>query len=224
MVENSSDKEEHSAVPCKEKEKICKEKVKIELPEGTDSKTLINAFADSKRLAILDLLSKKEMTVSQLGEKLDFSPQNAYHHIKKLVDSGIVKLDRVEVDKNYVEKYYSTTVDLECVGCMLHEIEEKFGVELEDKKKIKIALLGFALVKINKAINLIEKASRFGEINPCEFSVAISACTIPTSKLYEVLEKYNKTMETYLEELEKEGQKDEDSLKHAYITLIMPTK
>ncbi len=202
-----------------------KEKVKIELPPGADAKALITAFADHKRLGILDLLSKKEMTISQLGEQLDCSPQNAYHHVKKLLDSGLVKLSRTEVDKNYVEKYYSTTVDLECIGCMLHEIKRTVGVPKEDMFKIKIALLGFAMAKIDKAIRLIEKGavSEKPEVQ-WEFGVAINACTIPTSKIEEVLDRYNETMETYLEGLEKESEKDEEGLKHAFITLIVPTK
>ena len=215
----------NTAVKEKGSVKAGKEKIKVELPPGVDEKSLIVAFADHKRLGILDLLSKKEMTISQLGEKLDCSPQNAYHHVKKLLDSGLVKLSRTEVDKNYVEKYYSTTVDLECIGCMLHEIKKKFGVPKEDQLKIKIALLGFAMAKIDKAIRLIEKGAVSEKPEVCwEFGVAINACTIPTSRIEEVLERYNETMETYLEGLEKESEKDEEGLKHAFITLIVPTK
>ena len=215
----------NTAVKEKGSVKAGKEKIKVELPPGVDEKSLIAAFADPKRLGILDLLSKKEMTISQLGEKLDCSPQNAYHHVKKLLDSGLVKLSRTEVDKNYVEKYYSTTVDLECVGCMLYEIKKKFEIPKEDLIKIKIALLGFAMAKIDKAIRLIEKSPACEECKvPWEFGVAINACTIPTIKFEEVLERYNETMETYLEELEKESQKDEEGPKHAFITVIVPTR
>jgi len=202
-----------------------KAKMKVELPPGVDVKDLIVVFADPKRLGILDLLSKKEMTVSQLGDKLDCSPQNVYHHVKKLLDSGLVKLSRTEFDKNYVEKYYATTVDLECVGCMLYEIKKKFEIPKEDQIKIKIALLGFAMAKIDKAIRIIEKSPAVEEYEvPWEFGVAITACTIPTSKFEEVLERYNETMESYLEDIEKESQKDEEGSKHAFITVIVPTK
>ena len=215
----------NTAVKEKGSVKAGKEKIKVELPPGVDEKSLIVAFADHKRLGILDLLSKKEMTISQLGEKLDCSPQNAYHHVKKLLDSGLVKLSRTEVDKNYVEKYYSTTVDLECVGCMLYEIKKKFEIPKEDLIKIKIALLGFAMAKIDKAIRLIEKSPAHEEYKvPWEFGVAINACTIPTSKFDEVLDRYNETMESYLEELEKESQKDEEGPKHAFITVMVPTR
>ncbi len=202
-----------------------KDKMKIELPPGVDVKDLIAAFTDPKRLGILDLLSKKEMTISQLGESLDCSPQNAYHHVKKLLDSGMVKLSRTKVDKNYVEKYYSTTVDLDCVGCMLHEIKKKFEIPKDDLIRLKIALLGFAMAKIDKAIRIIEKSPSYEEYKiPWEFGVAINACTIPTSKIEEVLERYNETMESYLEAIEKESQKDEEEPKHAFITVIVPTK
>jgi len=123
------------------------DKMRIELPSGVNIKDIISTFADSKLLAILDLLSKKKMTISQLGENLGLSPQNAHHSVETLVDSGLVKLRQIEVDENQVEKYYSTTVDLDCLCFMLHELKKTIRVSSEDMSKIKIGILGFAMTK-----------------------------------------------------------------------------
>jgi len=127
--------------------KSCEDKMRIELPAGVNIKDIVSIFADSKLLSILDLLSKKKMTISQLGENLGLSPQNAHDSVEKLVDSGLVKLRRIEVDECQVEKYYSTSVDLDCLCFMLHELKKTIRVSTEDMSKIKVGILGFAISK-----------------------------------------------------------------------------
>lgn len=217
MVEKAATKETGSKEPCK-----------VELPSGVDAKDIITSFSDSKRLTILELLSEKEMTISQLGEELACSPQNAYHHVKKLLDSGLLKLNRVEVDKNYVEKYYTTAFDEDiCFGCMLNEIRKTVQVSPEDKGKIRIALLGSIMAKINKSIKNIEEQIEAGTVevtdDPSKYSVAVSSCVISSSKIDEFLEKFNEVLWPYLEELKKES-KDEEGPKHTFITVLMPGK
>ncbi len=81
------------------------------------SKTISNpeAFkilADESRRKILYLLRAKEMTVSQIADELDLTPQTVYHHIKKLVEADMVEVTReVRVD-HLIESYYQATAEL----------------------------------------------------------------------------------------------------------------
>ncbi len=68
-------------------------------------------FADETRRKIVFLLRAKEMTVSQIAEELDITPQTVYHHIKKLVEGGMVEVSReVRVD-HLIESYYRATAE-----------------------------------------------------------------------------------------------------------------
>ncbi len=69
-------------------------------------------LADESRRKILYLLRAKEMTVSQIADELDLTPQTVYHHIKKLVEADMVEVTReVRVD-HLIESYYRATAEL----------------------------------------------------------------------------------------------------------------
>ncbi len=69
-------------------------------------------LADESRRKILYLLRAKEMTVSQIADELDLTPQTVYHHIKKLVEAEMVEVTReVRVD-HLIESYYRATAEL----------------------------------------------------------------------------------------------------------------
>ena len=51
-------------------------------------------LGDETRRKMVFLLRAKEMTVSQVAEELDLTPQAVYHHIRKLVEGVLVKNGR----------------------------------------------------------------------------------------------------------------------------------
>ena len=68
--------------------------------------------ADESRRRILHMLRAKEMTVSQIADQLDLTPQTVYHHIKKLVEAEMVEVTReVRVD-HLIESYYRATAEV----------------------------------------------------------------------------------------------------------------
>lgn len=69
-------------------------------------------LADETRRRMVNLLRARELTVSQIAEELDKTTQNIYHHIKKLVDGGLVEVSREERVENFVESYYRTTAEI----------------------------------------------------------------------------------------------------------------
>jgi len=69
-------------------------------------------LADDTRRKIVFLLRAKEMTVSQIADELDLTPQTVYHHIKKLVEAEMVEVTReVRVD-HLIESYYMATAEV----------------------------------------------------------------------------------------------------------------
>jgi DNA-binding transcriptional ArsR family regulator len=68
--------------------------------------------ADETRRRIMHFLRAKEMTVSQLADELDLTPQTVYHHIKKLCEVDMVEVVReVRID-HLIESYYRTTAEV----------------------------------------------------------------------------------------------------------------
>ena len=69
-------------------------------------------MADKTRRRIVFLLRAKEMTVSQISQELNITPQTVYHHIKKLVQGDLVEVAReVRVD-HLIESYYQATAEV----------------------------------------------------------------------------------------------------------------
>ncbi len=110
------------------------------------SKTISNpeAFkilADESRRKILYLLRAKEMTVSQIADELNLTPQTVYHHIKRLVDAEMVEVTReVRVD-HLIESYYQATAELFhlTLGNSVHTrdaVRENVEESLKSLKKI----------------------------------------------------------------------------------------
>jgi DNA-binding transcriptional ArsR family regulator len=74
-------------------------------PEG------FKLFADETRRKIVFILRAKEMTVSQIAEEFNLTPQAVYHHIKKLVEGEMIEVTReVRVD-HIIESYYRATAE-----------------------------------------------------------------------------------------------------------------
>ena len=68
-------------------------------------------LADETRRKMMFLLRVREMTVSQIAKELGITPQAIYHHIKKLLNGGIVEVVREERLGHLIESYYMTTAE-----------------------------------------------------------------------------------------------------------------
>ncbi|HTY75009.1 MAG TPA: metalloregulator ArsR/SmtB family transcription factor [Candidatus Nanoarchaeia archaeon] len=110
-------------------------------------------LADESRRKIIYLLRAKEMTVSQIADELDLTPQTVYHHIKKLVGADMVEVTReVRVD-HLIESYYQATAEVFhlTVGNMIankENISENIEASLQGLKKI-----GFNIVYDKEDVN-----------------------------------------------------------------------
>ncbi len=74
-----------------------------------------NAFelmADNTRRRVIYLLRAKEMTVSQIAAELQKTPQAIYHHIRKLLDAGLVEVAKEERVDHFIETYYRASAEV----------------------------------------------------------------------------------------------------------------
>ena len=66
---------------------------------------------DRTRRRMLLLLRENELSAKEIAERLVMTPQNVYHHLKKLIDAELV----VEVNErrsgHLIESYYTATAD-----------------------------------------------------------------------------------------------------------------
>jgi len=68
-------------------------------------------LADATRRRILFLLRAKEMNVSEVATELEITPQTVYHHVKKLVQGGMVEVTREVRCDHLIESYYQATAE-----------------------------------------------------------------------------------------------------------------
>ncbi len=88
-------------------------------------------LADETRRKIIYILRAKDMTVSQLADDLDKTPQAVYHQIAKLRKTGLVEVSREERIGHFIESYYRATAEV----FRFSHGEGKQGVE-EARKEI----------------------------------------------------------------------------------------
>jgi DNA-binding transcriptional ArsR family regulator len=66
---------------------------------------------DRTRRRMLLLLRENELSAKEIAERLVMTPQNVYHHLKKLIEAGLV-VETVERRSGHlIESYYTATAD-----------------------------------------------------------------------------------------------------------------
>lgn len=66
---------------------------------------------DETRRQIVFMLRDEALTVKDIARRLGHTPQNIYHHMNKLQDTGIVRLSYERRDGHIIESFYSTSAD-----------------------------------------------------------------------------------------------------------------
>jgi len=76
-------------------------------------------FSDRTRLKIVEMLSKKELTNSQLSRSLNLSKPTMSHHLKLLLDAGIVKISKIEHEGHGIQmKFYEVNPNILSVAVL----------------------------------------------------------------------------------------------------------
>jgi len=66
---------------------------------------------DRTRRRMLLLLRENELSAKEIAERLVMTPQNVYHHLKKLVEAGLVVEVAERRSGHLIESYYTATAD-----------------------------------------------------------------------------------------------------------------
>jgi DNA-binding transcriptional ArsR family regulator len=92
----------------------------IKLKKG-ETVNISKALGSSKRLSILEFLSKEELNLSEIAEKIESTPQAVYHHLQILEKSRLVQVVREEQIKNMAKtiKYYRASYEPDAINLIL---------------------------------------------------------------------------------------------------------
>ena len=72
----------------------------------------LKAFADPLRLRVLRLLKERAATNGQVAAILGEPPAKVLHHVRFLLDTGLIRLIEQRISGGNVEKYYRATARL----------------------------------------------------------------------------------------------------------------
>lgn len=178
-------------------------------------------MADNSRRKIVFLLRAKEMTVSQIAQELNITPQTVYHHIKKLVKGGLVEVTHeVRVD-HLIESYYQATAEVFHFTCgkssggkkLLKEETEaalkaltRMGFKLKYDQNMISELVELILERkdccgekeIEEAVSKLEDLDFLTQQNVQEYASILSMSDEELASREEVRKKFNKLLKSLL--------------------------
>jgi len=128
-------------------------------PKGFD------VIGDKTRRRIIYILRARELSVSQIAEQLQVTPQAIYHHIRKLLDTGMVEVAKEERIGHFIETYYRATAEV--FDFHYGECDTQKSGEAETKEAIRaLERVGFVLRAdddaISKYVKLVMKIESAG--------------------------------------------------------------
>jgi len=68
--------------------------------------------ADRTRRRIIHLLRARELSVSQIADELEMTPQAIYHHVRKLLEAGLIEVAKEERVDHLIETYYQAAAEI----------------------------------------------------------------------------------------------------------------
>jgi len=68
--------------------------------------------ADPTRRRMIHLLRAKELSVSQIAGELEMTPQAIYHHVRKMLEAGLIEVAKEERIDHFIETYYRATAEI----------------------------------------------------------------------------------------------------------------
>jgi len=68
--------------------------------------------ADPTRRRMIHLLRAKELSVSQIAGELGMTPQAIYHHVRKMLEVGLIEVAREERVDHFIETYYQSAAEI----------------------------------------------------------------------------------------------------------------
>ena len=75
------------------------------------SEEAFRLLGDETRRRIVFLLRDSELTVKEISARLDMTTQNIYHHVRKLLGAGLVRVVEERRSGHIIESFYTVTAD-----------------------------------------------------------------------------------------------------------------
>jgi len=72
----------------------------------------LKAFTDPLRIRVINILREREATNQQIADALGEPHAKVLHHVRYLLDAGLIKLVETKISGGNVEKYYRATAHL----------------------------------------------------------------------------------------------------------------
>ena len=97
-------------------------------------------FSDKTRLKIMELLSEKELTNSQLSRMLNLSKPTISHHLRLLLDAEIVKISRKEHEEHGIQmKFYALNPNILSIAAINeNKLMKQISKEVQEAMNAKI--------------------------------------------------------------------------------------
>ena len=68
--------------------------------------------ADKTRRRMIHLLRARVLSVSQIADELDMTPQAIYHHVKRMLEVGLIEVAKEERVEHFIETYYQSSAEI----------------------------------------------------------------------------------------------------------------
>ena len=113
---------------------------------------LAKVFSDTTRLRIIQLLSDREMTNSQLAKLLKLSKPTISHHMKLLLATGVVKISKVKHERHGIQmKYYTLNPNMiSTIACNEDKLKQQIKNEIQKALKEKHDDANIAFLRLLK--------------------------------------------------------------------------
>lgn len=133
----------------------------------------VKAIVDPVRLTILELLAEEEMTSRMLSDELNISQQLTYHHLQKLIESGLVTITRTGKRGNLEIYYYRAIassfefslppINKEAIAAEIarHALEDRVIEERDWETAEVLEKMGFKLSSMPDFIDWSNKEASF---------------------------------------------------------------
>jgi DNA-binding transcriptional ArsR family regulator len=134
-----------------------------------------DVIGDKTRRRIIYILRARELSVSQIADELEVTPQAIYHHIKKLLETGMVEVAKEERIGHFIETYYRAAAEV--FEFQYGECDNKNQAESEAREAIKaLEKVGFILRAdddtISNYVKLVIKTESTGSNPEIEEKIA----------------------------------------------------
>jgi len=141
-----------------------------------------NAFelaADRTRRRIIHLLRARELSVSQIADELEMTPQAIYHHVRKMLDAGLIEVAKEERVDHFIETYYQATAEL--FEFTYGETSDQEYKEARTKEALQ------ALTRIGLTIPIDEETiAKYAKLSGKMKSVCVLCSSEPADKISEL--------------------------------------